>query len=230
MQQLIFFTLLVLVTVPAFAGNLVQCGLNATCTGNSSNTQCTVTLGSKVTPHDSLMGVILMTGADNAITISSVSGDGAFTVGPHGSDASAGSATMAGLQNATGGETSLIVTVSPAPSTGWRWGVCEITPSVLEPTGNACTRDQGTSANPVASCSVMILASSRMENIFECISGSGTNATNLAGYYLAIASGAKACGYLSTTSSAAPNWSFQANTRAGIAGWSFSDPGGVTIR
>lgn len=211
-----------------FAGNVVQCGSKTSCAASSS---CTVSFSSAVTPHDSIVVAAFTDSSNLTEAFSSITGDGTFTFAPSHTYSSSGSVTLAGLQNATGGETGLTGTLTTGPTNGWTLMGCEITPSVLEATGNLCVASNASSSTP-NDCSVTIQASSRMENIVECIrvAGSATNVTNLAGYILVFSNAGTACAYLSTTSNAVVQWALSGSATSSVQAWSLSDTGGVTIR
>lgn len=242
--------LFLLMSVSAIAqtaphGTVIQCTpVNNLCTGNGINTACTVTFNNNpivpaaltpVRPHDTLFAAIWTLVGDNTITIASVSGDAAFTIGPHAGEATtAGGVSLAGLQNATGGETALVITASAAPAGTWFAAACELTPSVLEVIANSCSGTDGTAGTTHTGCTPVVQSTCHgglcNDNIIQCTRGISSNFKSLDGYQTILQQQGSGCAFLNTTSGAPSTWRYSSNTKVAFIGWGSTDLGGSTLR
>lgn len=233
------FLAILLLNIAALAAVPVQCSpVNNACAGGGAT--CTITFNNggtsvAVRAHDTIFVAAWTLVGDSTITILSVANDAAFTIGPHAGEATtAGGVNIAGLQNATGGETTLVVTMSAAPAGTWLAAACEYPPSVLEAVANDCTGTDAAAATTHTTCSVTVQTTCHgvacNDTIFQCIRGISSNAKGLAGYQTVLAQSGSACAALNTTVGTGTIWTYSSNTKVAFVGWAATDTGGTTIR
>jgi hypothetical protein len=233
MRRLLFSLVVAAISASALGSTWSSHFKQAACSATSAT--CAVSSISPVVGAGNLLIIaVWLAQADDAITISSISGDACTLVISAGI---AGASVEGGLRtayclSAAGAESSVTITVSSAPANAWRaevdYASSTAPPYFLDSSGSA---DQTTVVSPQPG--IAFAEKGANDVMFQWIRlGGGTVSSINGAYTVQLTSGVVSSAVaLNTVTGTAPSWTLSSGQKSAVAGLAFGDAsGGGAIR